>query len=144
MSIDWCFGSKQWQEYYHGRNNGHRAKGDRAARARKASLAAIRPRAMATWDEQRSNDLRAESEALAALENACLDLSLDQWNEDHETPAAMANAMRWMMSENLNIEEPGQDAYDYWALVCFELALEDCDMELADALETLESLEVAS
>lgn len=71
---DFSFGSKLWNEYYHGRNkDGHRPASDRAKRYRERARKAATAKALRDWDQHRNDELKAEQESRAE------DLSIFDW-----------------------------------------------------------------
>lgn len=68
---DFSFGSKAWNEYYRSQVGSRaRAKGDQAARAKKALEAAGTKRGQAEFDAEREAALRAEEEAFLRFDRA--------------------------------------------------------------------------
>lgn len=68
---DFSFGSKAWNEYYRSQVGSRaRAKGDQAARAKKALEAAGTKRGQAEFDAEREAALRAEEEAFMRFDRA--------------------------------------------------------------------------
>lgn len=64
------FGSKEWNAYYHGRNKGHRAKGDKATRARTALKQSLTKKGERAELERRRAEFRAEGARLAKAQKA--------------------------------------------------------------------------
>jgi len=81
------FGSKEWQEYYHGRNNSHRQKSDRAQRANAALKAAATKHGQVAFDDARN----AELASFAAFEASLDQLSLEDSWETEQTGAIRHN-----------------------------------------------------
>jgi hypothetical protein len=77
QSQDFSFGSRAYQEYYHGRNNGHRAIGDQASRARSAMKATLTKRGESLELDRRGDEARAEMLAFERLGTVTLDLEPD-------------------------------------------------------------------
>ena len=86
----WHFGSKKWQEYYHGRNkNGHRAATDRAQRVRASYKRAATKAGERAELQRRADEAEAEAQALAQWEAEVERLALEAQAEQasHQMPA---------------------------------------------------------
>ena len=82
------FGSKEWQEYYHGRNvSGHRPKGDLAQRANKALRYSLTKRGQAEYDDMRC----AEHAGFEAFEASLDSLAVESANEELQSEALESN-----------------------------------------------------
>ena len=80
---DFSFGSKAWQEYYHGRNkDGHRPTNDKAKRSREAYKHAASKKGIAAFDDLRCEEIKNELMNQAAENEFWGDLAeFDSWPE---------------------------------------------------------------
>lgn len=85
------FGSREWQAYHHGRNNGHRYKGDRATRANAALRHAMTKTGERECLDLLAAELDADAQAVAAWDAACEALALDANHEAQQIAAIKSN-----------------------------------------------------
>ena len=89
QTAGWHFGSKRWQEYYHGRNNGHRPTGDRAQRSRAGYKRAATKAGERAELDRRAAEAEAQAQGMAAWEAQVERLALEAEAEAqaHQAPA---------------------------------------------------------